>query len=42
MGAGRRMRVRADAAEELRMNAKKDGAKKDKKLKYEKELAKLR
>jgi polyphosphate kinase 2 len=35
------MRVRADAAEELRMNAKKDGAKKDKKLKYEKELAKL-
>ena len=35
------MRVRADAAEELRMKAKKDGAKKEKKLKYEKELAKL-
>ena len=35
------MGMRADAAEELRMKAKKDGAKKDKKLKYEKELAKL-
>ena len=33
--------MRADAAEELRMKAKKDGAKKEKKLKYEKELAKL-
>ena len=35
------MRVRANAAEELRMKAKKDGAKKEKKLKYEKELARL-
>ena len=35
-GQGRRMRVRADAAEEQRMKAKKE-----KKLKYEKELAKL-
>ncbi len=35
------MRVRADAAEEQRMKAKKDEGKKEKKLKYEKELAKL-
>jgi len=35
------MRVRADDAEEQRMKAKKDEGKKEKKLKYEKELAKL-
>ncbi len=37
-GRGRRMGTSADAVEELRMKTKKDG---EKKLKYEKELAKL-